>query len=506
MFASVSKMAVLPFRLSHLALEVFGKYISNLIMDLVTLSQDTTIQDFGSRYLQPTCDILEEMIQEAVPSTLANEVTEKLLTHVLHTYNHVVWRERLFLIIHKQQTSWYEEVVVRIASATFHPCTTVFEYNKRRIGIAFSPFEIQFLNRYLDKVLQKVRNIKVMRISVGKYDTQIIFDRKIPAGSLEEFSSHFSSDETVKALSNSCKHLKHLDVSGSKVTDKSVEDILNFKHLKSLIINNTKLSSDAVTKILKDGSNSSSKLPLELLKAPLASGHITLLSENFPNLISLEILVTEECSLTPLKSLKYLKSLSINCETNSIAESNFTFSGAKELLLDIGKQLRNLCIQEIEGTDLKYISETCPYLQCISLHFNKSDRLGFTEGFTAMEYSELRPLPEFHSVQYCELTIYNMEFVKYFVSKLVNLKELKITLFKRRYDSLMKFILDKMLRGDLQTLHINRNKIRISGHFAVINNVNGSTLIVKIQELECIMGRVSSGLHIESLSSGDRIV
>lgn len=490
-------MAVLPFRLSHLALDVFGKYVSSLIVDLVTLSQDTNIKDFGSEYLQPTCDVLEELIQHTVPSTLANEVTEKLLTHVLHTYNHLVWRERLFLVLHKQQTSWYEEIVVQIACATFHPSTTVFEYNKRCIGIAFTPFEIQFMNRYLDKVLRKVKNIKVIRVSVGKFNTKIIFDCVLSSESLEEFSSHFSSDDTLKMLSKSCKHLKHLDVSDSSVTDDSVEEILNFKNLKSLKINNTKLSSEAVTKILKEGTNTSSKLPLELLKSPLTPSQIQLLPECFPNLVSLEIAVIEDCSLTPLKYLKKLKSLSI-CQNSPIGTSNFKFSSAKDLLLEIGSQLRNLSIQEVSNTDLKFIGETCPNLKCISLHFKNSDRLGFLEGFSAFEYSEISPLPEFPSVHYCDLTAYNLEFIKYFVSRLVNVKEVRISLFKRRHDPLVKFVLEKMLQGAIQTLHINRNKIRISGQFGVINSVNGSTLIVKIQELECIMGRVCSGLHIDS--------
>ncbi|KAJ9590865.1 hypothetical protein L9F63_016109, partial [Diploptera punctata] len=488
-------MAVLPFRLSHLALEVFGKYVSNLIVDLVTLSQDANVEDFDSKYLQPTCDILEELIHHTVPSTLANEVTEKLLTHVLRTYNHLVWRERLFLVIHKQQTSWYEEIVVHIASATFHPCTTVFEYNKRCIGIAFTPFEIQFMNRYLDKVFRKVKNIKVIRVSVGKFDTKIIFDRVLSTQSLDEFSSHFSSDDTLKVLSQSCKHLKHLDVSDSKVTDQSVEDILNFKNLKSLKINNTKLSPEAVTKILK-GVNTHSKLPLELLKSPLTPTQIELLPECFPNLVSLEISVSENCSLASLKSLKKLQSLSIS-QNSPIGTSNFNFSSAKELLSEIGSRLRNLSIQEVHNTDLKFIAKSCPNIQCISLNFKNSDRMGFQEGLNVFEYSEISPLPEFPSVQYCDLTAYNLEFIKYFVSRLVNVKEVRISLFKRRHDPLVKFVVDKMLQGAIQTLHINRNKIRISGQFGVINSVNGSTFIVKIQELECIMRRVCSGLHID---------
>ena len=490
-------MAVLPFRLSHLALETFGKYVSNLIVDLVSISQDTQIEDFSSKYLEPTCGILEELILHTVPSTLANEVTEKLLTHVLHTYNHLVWRERLFLVIHKQQTSWYEEVVVHIACAIFHPCTTVFEYNRKCIGIAFIPFEIQFMNRYLDKVLRKVKNIKVIRVSVGKFDTKVIFDRVLSSESLEEFSSHFTSDDTLKMLSKSCKHLKHLDVSDSSITDQSVEDILNFKNLKSLKINNTKLSTEAITRILKEGAITSAKLPLELLKSRLTPTQIEFLPECFPNLVSLEIAVIEDCSLTPLKTLKRLKSLSI-CQSSPIGTSNFKFSSLKELLCEIGTQLRSFSIQEVHNTDLKFIIESCPNLQYINLHFKNSDHLGFSEGFTAFEYSEISPLPEFLSIHYCDLTAYNLEFIKYFVSRLVNVREVRISLFKRRHDPLVKFVLEKMLQGAIQTLHINRNKIRISGQFGVINSVSGSTFIVKIQELECIMGRVCSGLHIDS--------
>ncbi|KAJ4430996.1 hypothetical protein ANN_19589 [Periplaneta americana] len=80
-----------PDRLSNLAVEEFGRYVSDLFVQLATFPESTEIQEIDQHNLEQTCKHLEDLISTTVPSCLANEVTARLLNHLDKTYKKLRW-------------------------------------------------------------------------------------------------------------------------------------------------------------------------------------------------------------------------------------------------------------------------------------------------------------------------------------------------------------------------------------------------------------------------------
>ncbi|XP_069678390.1 uncharacterized protein [Periplaneta americana] len=411
-----------PDRLSNLAVEEFGRYVSDLFVQLATFPESTEIQEIDQHNLEQTCKHLEDLISTTVPSCLANEVTARLLNHLDKTYKKLRWTAYI---------DWLDNVVHFLINAILHPSVTKFGKDKDKDHFTIHD------ELYCDWFpaigltdLHKLKHLRIIRLEdlLSENDW---FGFHVPEN-LEEFAICSCNDRVLKCLS-SCKELKVLDIRNSfLVTDTSIDSILKFQQLRELDVAYTSISEQGLTRILgvlaetevfvhEDCCTKSSDLLTGFCCTHITSTQLRLLAEHFPNLTSLSFFEITSVNLSPLTELKHLTNLGLN---------NLPFSLVKDLLQKIGSQLSQLSLTYVHGTDLTFINENCPSLQCLHLYFilNSAD-FGFPSGLSLSEYSERFPLLEFHSIQCLVLEVSDYTLAEYVVSQFVNLKRLYIPNF-----------------------------------------------------------------------------
>ncbi|XP_069678181.1 uncharacterized protein [Periplaneta americana] len=372
-----------PHSLGYLALDAFGKYLSDLMVQLVTFPQHHEIEDFKNKYILHTTMRLAEMIQMTIPHSLSNEVTKKLLKSIDTTYEDM---------IPSVYEAWLDKIVPRIVDAVLHPSVTRIEYYQDQLHQSKSDCYNYRICRIIIQCCQKLLNLKVLRLQKKIFDIPYSFGASFQiSDTLEEFSSDSCTDALLKSLSTNCKRLKVLNVQDSDVTDAGVEHIIQFKYLESVNIENTRITETGLSVILEklwkieitadnEISVSSHKLAITCFGCScMESFHINLILNNCTNISSLTIAPLYEIDLSPLKNLKELTKLMVRYTR---------FDYVRELLEATGGQLEFLGLDHVD-VDLDCIAQCCSSLTCLHLELEHYDP----------EYPKDLQLPEFPSVQ-----------------------------------------------------------------------------------------------------------
>ncbi|XP_069683887.1 uncharacterized protein [Periplaneta americana] len=399
-----------PDRLSNLATESLGRYVSDLVQR-VKFPKCAETETFRLNYVQQICSYLGEMIHGTLPPSFANEVTIRMMRHVLLSYRD--------LIEYPCFRSYCEEIAPMVMTAILHPSVMKLEcFENNPHPTVIDRYKVWYSDLIVDS-LSELKNLRVLRLGSSNNFTERRLNRRDFSEKLEEFSYRFCEDEELDALSKTSTKLKRLDLTDSYLTDVSIDYILRFKHLEELVINCVLITQDGITKLLtglaKTDETVASTNPPELLKSfgcnnPSVS-NLNVLADKFPNITSLS-LRNVQCSLTALKSLKRLTKLSLR---------TVIFCFIEELLREIGSQIMCLNLRDVHDTDLRVIGENCSALKCLHLSFIKF--LGLQD-YKFVEYSEKFPLPEFRALTCLELKLFDDNFSQYIMSRCGNVKKL----------------------------------------------------------------------------------
>ncbi|XP_069678262.1 uncharacterized protein [Periplaneta americana] len=396
-----------PGSLSNLAVEAFGKYISDLLVHFVTFPQHTEKRDFKKDYILQTCKRLEIMIEHMITPICANEVTQKLLKYIDVTY-----RELL------ETVYWQclDEISPILVSAILHPSVTRIDSFKRRLHPSKNDNVYCWIPSIIFHAVHKLKHLQVLRCNRMAFQPDWFGEGLKVAENLQEFQSQICNDKVLEILSRTCKKLKVLDVSSSHVSDSCVKSILKFEQLEILNTEYTRLSKTGMTNILKgfsqlrvsqhDSCNVSHKfraLGCENLDLP----EIIILADNFTNLNSLTLATFINCSLDPLSKLNHLTKLTLKY---------VNFTRAEKVLRKIGNQLVSLSLSHTLDTDLEFISNNCQSLNCLHL-----DLVRFVYQNTKKITS-----PEFKSLLCLNIHLDDSSEIEYIASRCVNIKKLFI--------------------------------------------------------------------------------
>ncbi|KAJ9577838.1 hypothetical protein L9F63_025300 [Diploptera punctata] len=404
---------MLPHPLRNLAIEALGEFVSQLFRNA---------DSSGGQVPDHVVSHLEQMIATQVPPNMANQVTEQLLMYILLLFDDLALSGYMRQLREKGSIPYRIrcESVKLTATATIHPLVTIFNYNLDYGGHLSSPCIQEFLKSYLQHLLLKIKNLRVLKLRAIQFDSLLFNNCDINLQNLQEFAYNFCTDNIVQTVSSVSNRLRVLDIRESPgVTNVSVGHILKFRELKVLRITNTNITTQGVTGILKGIPQEScyfsteTNLQLDLIEfnAPFSEFEIGLVSESFKNLVSLELSLVEECSLTPLSSLTRLKSLALRrhgCPEICV----FPFVHVVDLLRNIGHQLEELQIINLNGTNLKAVAVNCPALHTLVLKFPDARLLGFWGYAPPEEHFDMFPLPEFPSVRCLDVKLSDRSIVE----------------------------------------------------------------------------------------------
>ena len=317
-------------------------YVSELTFTLVTISQEPLTQyDFETGFLLPECKKLQDMVSTNIPPALADEATNELISFVLNMYKNLEYSyckneqkketkrkakryldvQDMYPIIKRRSTlckkriNFCQLIALEVGCAVFHPLTTQLDFCYANNTVKTPTFS-GFLNLYLDRLLTMGRNLT--KLVLGKQLSRKVISNNLPRlRKLETFSFSDANDCIVEILSETSTNLKHLNITDSKhVTDQSVDHIVNMKSLQSLKIDGTSITEMGLTDILEILPYNLFPYGLECLSAVLSPSQINILACKYPNLISLDVYLSEYCDISPLKKLRHLKNLNLCAGTS----------------------------------------------------------------------------------------------------------------------------------------------------------------------------------------------
>ncbi|XP_069683892.1 uncharacterized protein [Periplaneta americana] len=404
-----------PDRLSNLAVDALGTYVSDLLVQLVTFPQYTERQNAKQLYVQHTCARLHDFLWSALPVSSANETTVKLLRCLHHTYS---------AISVTPYKSSCEEIAPELLAAILHPAVMRLECT----DLTSHPTVIDYYKidccDLIYKSLPKLKRLKTLNLGwSNKFGMQ---DLKIDnAQNLEQFSYRHCNISHIKSLSKSCRSLKSLVITASGwITDEIVSSLLKFQQLENLVLENECVTQTYLTKILcglsqsQEGSNRSLLLKSFGCRNP-TDVHIDLLVERFRNVSSISLSNVQDCSLTPLKGLKHLKKFTLKYSRFFVVDN---------LLRAIGQQIECLDFTDIYAIDLGAVGESCPFLLCFHLRcFEKPAALPLPDKCSFTEYSDRYSLPEFSSERNLELALNDDCLTEYIMSRFTYVRKLYLS-------------------------------------------------------------------------------
>jgi hypothetical protein len=191
-----------PDLLKDLAIEAVGKLVSDMFSQLVKTAVHTDRSLMKRNYVKDACGQFHELFMSVVPSTLANEVTIKLLRYVDRTY------QNLFMT---DVDCDLEFIGSEIFCAIIHPCVMQLDFKEYSSHPGM-------LDRYKIKTppficfsLHKLRNLKVLNLGCPCKNINGDWNLSYVPKSLKRFSSLVCSDKDIELLSKSCKGLESLD-------------------------------------------------------------------------------------------------------------------------------------------------------------------------------------------------------------------------------------------------------------------------------------------------------
>jgi hypothetical protein len=403
-----------PDKLVNLAMEALGDYVCMLCLQFMELYHK------GSAYrkLEETCKLLKDLLCDTVPSSIANDVTHKLLRSV----------DNLYYDMHDLiKVPWCQEILQVLVSSLIHPAVTKLSFGSDHLHALSHECEWNFIVPFVCRAIRDLsylKQLKIGRLRCVDWENWFVNSSGV-AANLEEFTFMCNCDDTVlKVISESCGQLRCLNVYESiYVTDSSVDVILKFQHLVQLNVEKTNISVYGVTRLLNGLANkrtsgfgytwSCSSQFLSFGCSDITSSDLGLLVDKFPNLIAVNVTCDKNCNISALNRLENLKILTVSC---------VKFPQIEKLLVTFWNQLQCLDICDVGPINVKAIGETCTSLQC--LHITSSD----TSSIPAFEENSA-PLPGFKSVIcLCLRLEYNPEMVEYVLCQCVNVRLVDITI------------------------------------------------------------------------------
>jgi hypothetical protein len=193
----------------------------------VTFPECTAVKGHKQRFVEQTCKCVQEELW-SVPSSLANEVTAKVLYWVNRSFSD------LFYSVYRECE---HEVLLSLLSAILHPALTRLEIVEDMLhAVECHDFMWDCVLVKIHDSIHELVNLKVLRYGhMNQIYDWIIFDVNI-SENLEHFSSLLScNDIFLRNLAAKYLGLKSTDVRKSMhVTDQFVECLLKFEHLEEL--------------------------------------------------------------------------------------------------------------------------------------------------------------------------------------------------------------------------------------------------------------------------------
>ena len=468
---------MLQIQLADLTLEAFGKYLSGILKKLVAKLVNTSLETCNcSQLTTPVCKKLEKMIQEYVPTNLANLVTEILMGYILMTYNNferdLSKKRRKGRKSLKQLSTCYKHITTSLCSAVLHPSVNTFKFSRLQFPQVNHLEAKIFTNYFLSVILKKLSHIRCLKLEIYKFNEQIIQRNIKMFENLEELVFFGCSDAVMEVISNSCRKLRSIDLSNSaRITHSSVDSILRLRNLEHLKILRTDIRSEGIELLFHGDSNFKEFNSLYCFLEP---HHLELVPKSFSNLSTLEFCVHERYSLLPLKGLKNLKNLGIFFTVIH----GYSAIDFKEFLQSIGPQLISLKLhdfREAEFIDIfGIIAENCTRLENLILKI-----VAF---YISYEESDLAPalsIPVMSSVKFCSLTVSYTILLKALLPKLVNVKILKCTSYDQMYVPFVMELLSEMKNNKYDKLILGNSSFQVSGDNVVVRKCNGSYIFAQ---------------------------
>jgi hypothetical protein len=449
-------------QLQNLAIGALGKLVTGLFLQILRYARHTDSRLKRPNYVKEACKQFHEMFVRFAPLGMANEVTIKILRNLDQTYHN----------LRKMTNGSLEGIASEILCAIIHLSVMQFEFREYPSHPAPIDLYKTRASTFVFTTVSELKNLKTLRLGwsgiIPKWNLSRI------RGDLETFSSWECDDEDVEDLSFYCPNLKTLDLTlAVNVTDDCLDSLKTFKHLKELNVSGTKITPKGLTRLLTAFTlisvvdNTSSRSLSQQLTSfgcdkPLMS-HIDLLASEFQNLTSLLLKkVDKTLDLIQLRKLKHL--------------THFTIGSclvSKEVLQVIGHQLKCLDFALYTLSELKLIYDCCPGLECLHLYF----RIPNEPQSSLVTYFETHPLPEFLSVNRLQLTFYNQDITEYILSRFVNIRKLYISHDGK--DSLFENIVQrKQLKHLEQFFWGDTTLVTFSGDKAIITTVTEESISV----------------------------
>jgi hypothetical protein len=322
-------------------------------------------------------------------------------------------------------------------------------------------------------LLGKLENLTVLNLGFPYGNIYGDYNLVYVPETLKRFSSWVCSNEDIVLLSTCCKGLESLDfIKSPYVNNGCLKYLIKFRHLKELYLSGTQITQSGLTWILdalsstEDHGGHFTSLSKQLISFGCGSPnetHINLLASRFRNLKSLQLVnVQRETRMTRLTELRYLSNLTI-----------LSSGVSEEFLQVIGYKLKCLEISLHSFSELKWIYDYCPSIECLHLFF----RVPNEPQSTLMSYFERCPLPEFRSVKRLQLTLYNQDITDYIVSRFVNVKKLSVS-HNGRISLFENIVQRKQLKHLEQFFWGERTVVEFSGDEAIVTTVTEDFVMV----------------------------
>ncbi|KAJ9583522.1 hypothetical protein L9F63_022140 [Diploptera punctata] len=355
-----------PENLEKLCLEAIGKYFCDLwynfephLNDDRSEEQEQTLSVHVQK-LKFTYRNFHRLLTENVPITLANDVTNKLLSCI----------DSLGIMIDRNELE--EEIYEELIKCVIHPGVTriapkmdllgdsdTFPHNWICSDIFLEgEFDSSVLVRLLVKNVSCLNNLKSLNLKYylhQEYD--FTYDEFPPF--LEEFCG-FCNDESLKEIARSCRFMKALNLFDQMgITDCSIASILLMDNLEKLNIANTAITEEGYVDLLKGLIKKGETSKLNCLVLSECNGEILRILEALPRLKISLLLDCEDWH--DLSSLKNVHGLNVD---TSLTDSH-------KILRNIGRHLVYLHVyisNNANAEDVLLIGQYCTSLQC--LHFS----------------------------------------------------------------------------------------------------------------------------------------
>ena len=469
------------YTLEKLALDSFGRQVSNIYLNLMKLSKVLPFSNFRYNHLVPMCTYIDNLVENNVAKTLANTVTEVTVKSILLSL-------KQWLRSENNQYSKYPKkcilLAVKFACATTHRSVTKLHY--ARLCDEYNTFTHDFLREYLGAVLEKAKHLREL-VSLNHPGMFPIADVK----NLLLWSGYITP-EALRYLAISNSELRILNLNNPSISDRSISSILNFLKLIHLDIANTKLTEEGTERLIQglnvSGSHEencykSGRSHLIHLALKANPRVLKIIPENLPNLTTLILYLENNMDLTYLRKLKRLKSLSLKCSLN------VDFACVKTLIEQIGRQLETLNL-DMKDINMKYISKYCPILKTLGLRVSLVDQEGNLQ--LVEDYRQHIP-NEFKSVESLDLVMHGYDVwgvLPTILSCFTNVKIFKVYCDSEpEYGnvSIEECFIRPLREGRLEKIFINGYRLLLNGKLAVVSDNHGFSIIVVENDLNGVV-------------------